>query len=236
MTGWLFLMLTRMRYRSNLLMALKPVLATPRKPLAQASGTTELSVKAKLRNDGVRAFIGDDVVAYSEVTIHETYTQGKSTSKQQLLVSRQRNDVGVADESGEGTLDLQRSILEVELRQQAFKTLSPRYAQRGIVPSIHPRHVQYIVEERVIKDGEPLFVFGDVSGIALQSDEGGYRTVRGSPTLGGADAAPVLVYAGSQRGLVGMLTREARMANSYAVVAICLCGAMALSLGALALL
>lgn len=234
--AWFFFMMTRLRYRGNLLAALQPVLATERKPLAQASGTTELSVKAKLRDGGVRAFIGDDVVAYSEITIWETYSAGKNVNKQVLLTSRQRNEVGVTDESGDGTLDLRRSILDVELREQRLRALSPRYAERGVVVSMHPRHIEYVVKESVIKDGESLFVFGDVSGIALQSDEGGYRTVRGSPTLGGADAAPVLVYSGSQRGLVDMLSREARIANSMAVVAICLCGAMALSMFALAML
>ena len=236
MTFWLFYLRTRLMRRKGTLLALNPVLTTPRKLLTEASGTVELSVKAKLRNGGVRAFIGDDVVAHSEIKIWETYTQGKNTSKQLVVESRQRNELGVVDESGEGTLNLQRSILEVELRSQTFTALPERYAQRGVVVYPHPRHIKYHVEEHVIKDGESLFVFGDVSGIALQSDEGGYRSVRGSPTLGGADAAPVLVYSGSQKGLVEMLTREARVANSFAVVAICLCGAMALSLGALAML
>lgn len=236
LAAWLFLMLQRLRYRANTLAALGPVLSTPRKPLAQASGTCELSVRAKIRDGGVRAFIGDDVVAYSEITIWETYTQGKNTSKQEVLTSRQRNTVGVVDVSSEGTLDLQRSILEVELREARFVSLSPRYAERGISPIPHPRHIQFIVREHVIKDNEQLFVFGDVSGISLQSDEGGYRTVRGSPTLGGADATPVLVYSGSQRGLVEMLEREARIANVFALVAICLCGVMGITLGALAML
>src|SRR5262249_15237752 len=49
----------------------------------------------------------------------------------------------------------------------------------------------------------------------------GYRSVRGSPTLGGTDVAPVLVYAGDERGLVGSLAVEARAANSLFVIAAC---------------
>jgi hypothetical protein len=112
--------------------------------------------------------------------------------------------------------------------------LSPRYLERGVSVGMHPNHVSYTVKEWVIKDGEPLYVFGDVSDIALQASEGGYRTVRGSPALGGKDAAPVLVHSGDERGLIALLSREARSANSYAVVAACVCTGLGIALAALA--
>ena len=143
-------------------------------------------------------------------------------------------DLAVVDESGEGRLDLSNAVLDVEQRTLTMPALSPRYLERGISLLPHPNHVNYIVKEWVIKDGEPLYVFGDVSDISLQASEGGYRTVRGAPTLGGKDAAPVLVHSGDERGLVQLLTREARVANSFAVVAACVCTALGATLIALA--
>jgi hypothetical protein len=216
---WILFTLARAIHRKRTLAALTPVLATPRSPLANAGGVVELSVRARRREDGVRALIGDDVVAYSEVKISERYQRGKNTALVERGVHRAVDELDVVDESGDGRIDLRRSILDVELRKLTLKDLSPRYAERGIVPERHPNHVAYVVEERVIRDGDPLYVFGDVSDIALRANEGGYRAVRGAPTLGGTDVAPVLVYAGDERSLVATLTAEARVAHGMAVLA-----------------
>lgn len=217
--------LSRRLYRQRIRAALTPILATPRSLLAHASGTVELAVRARLRGHGLKPFVGDDVVAFTEARIFETFMAGKNRSSCERLVVRACDELEVVDESGEGVLLLTRSVLDVERRTVELQELSPRYAERGVAVERHPNHVSYVVEERVIRDGEPLYVFGDVSGISLTSDGQGYRTVRGSPTLGGAGVAPVLVHAGDERGLVAMLTREARMANSLFIAAVCVCAA-----------
>ncbi|MBX3188574.1 MAG: hypothetical protein KF819_16275 [Labilithrix sp.] len=234
LTLWTLFALSRMLHRRRALAALTPVLATPRSLLAKASGTVELAVRARLRGDGVKPLIGDDVVAFSEARIVETYKKGKYAARIERLVVRESDELDVGDESGDGVLRLTRSILDVELRKVTMVELSPRYRERGIVVERHPEHLRYFVEERVIHAGEPLYVFGDVSEIALTSSEHGYRSVRGSPTLGGEGVAPVLVHAGQERGLVATLAREARWANSLAVVGACVFTALAVALAYLA--
>lgn len=229
---WLFFALNRWLHRRRTLFALAPVLATPRSLLAEANGTVELAVKASGKD--LRSFIGDEEIAFSEIVINETFRAGRNTSTQEVYRGRLRDHLAVVDESGEGRLDLSNAILDVEERTLTMPQLSPRYHERGVPPGQHPKHVSFIVKEWIIRDQEPLYVFGDVSGIALQASEGGYRTVRGSPTLGGKDAAPVLVHSGDERGLIQLLSREARIANSYAVVAACMCTAIAATLVALA--
>ena len=86
----------------------------------------------------------------------------------------------------------------------------------------------------MIKDGEQLYVFGDVSKLEMKAETQGYRAVRGSPTLGGKGVAPVLVHSGTERGLIDSLTRDARAANSFAVVAAVMCSAIGGALLALA--
>lgn len=229
---WLLFALQRWLHRRRTLFALAPVLATPRSLLANANGTVELAVKA--RGKDLRSFIGDEEIAFSQIVITETYRSGRNTSSQEVYRGRLRDHLPVVDESGEGRLDLSNAILDVEERTLTMPQLSSRYYERGVPPGQHPSHVSFTVKEWVIKDDEPLYVFGDVSDISLQASEGGYRTVRGAPTLGGKDAAPVLVHAGDERGLIQLLSREARVANSYAVVAACVCTAIAASLAALA--
>jgi hypothetical protein len=218
---WLLFALSRAIHRSRTLAALGPVLATPRSLLAAASGTAELAVRARLRGAGLKPFIGDDVVAFSELKITETYLSGKNTRSIERLVFRGSDELEVVDESGDGVLDLSHAILDVETRKVSLPELSPRYAERGITLDRQINHLTYKIEERVIRAGEPLYVFGDVSGIALKASEEGYRSVRGSPTLGGTDVAPVLVHAGDERGLVASLAVEARAANSMVVIAAC---------------
>src|SRR5262249_23447026 len=94
---WILFALGRMLVRKRTLAALGPVLATPRSLLAEASGTVELAVRARIRDAGapegraglvnhearapegragLRALIGNDVVALSQVRIVERYGAG----------------------------------------------------------------------------------------------------------------------------------------------------------------
>ena len=219
LTLWTLLALHRALHRTRTLAALAPVLATPRSLLAEASGTAELAVRARLRNGGIRAFVGDDVVAFSELRISETYKNGKNTSSIERLVVRASDEVVVVDESGDGVLDLSHAILDVELRKLTMVKLSPRYAERGVRVERHDKHVSYLIEERVIRADEPLYVLGHVSGLDLRSSGQGYRSVRGAPKLGGADLPPVLVHAGDEQGLVASLAAQARAANGMAAAA-----------------
>lgn len=234
LTLWLLFAIERSFRRRRTLLALGPVLSTPRSLLAEANGTVELAVKA--RGDDLRSFIDDEPIAFGRIVVTERYRRGQnSTSTREVYRGRLRDHLTVVDESGEGRLDLSNSILEVEERTTEMETLSPPLVERGILVTPHAKHLSYTIREWIIRDGEPLYVFGDVSDIALRASEGGYRAVRGAPTLGsGKDAAPVLVHAGDERGLIALLTREARDANSYAVVAGCMCAAIAAALIALA--
>lgn len=225
-----FLLMRHMIYRRRLATAaLGPVLATETKPLASASGTVELAVRARLAGDGVKPFLGEEVVAFASTVVTESYKSGKNTSTRELHVLRPRDDLEVVDDSGEGVLHLANAVLDVEVRKLTMKLAPPRFEERGIVLARHADHVSYTVEERVIRDGEALYVLGEVSNVTLQHDERSYRAVRGSPTLGSADASPVLVFAGDERGLVATVAAESRHANGLAIVA-----GMVLGLGGVA--
>jgi len=231
---WLFFALNRILERRRTQFALAPVLETQRSPLAQASGTAELSVRARKRGEGVRAFIGDDIVAFSHLRISEVYKAGKNSTTVERLRYNVTDELEVVDESGDGVIHLGRSILDVELRRVKMKELSPRYLERGVTVERVASHIQYVVEEHVIKDGQQLYVLGDVSKVEMKADGQSYRSVRGTPTLGGEDAVPVLVHAGDERGLIDVLTRSARAANSYAVIAALVCTGIGAALVALA--
>lgn len=231
---WLLFALGRLLLHSRTLAALEPVLATPRSLLAAARGTVELAVRARQRGDGVRAFLGDDAVAFSQIRIVERYRNGKNSSSRTLLHHRQGDELTVTDESGEGVLHLAPAVLDVERRKVTVEELPRRYAREGIVVERHAKHESYTVEEQVIRDGEALYVFGDVTELALRTDGLSYRSVKGSPTLGGAGRAPVLVYAGDERGLVAALEVRAREARVLAAVAASACVALAAALAGLA--
>lgn len=232
-----FLLMRHMIYRRRLAAAaLAPVLATETKPLASASGTVELAVRARRSGDGVTPFLDDVSVAFAATTVRELYKSGKNTSTRELLVIRPHADLEVVDDSGEGVLHLDNAVLDVEVRKLTMKLAPPRFAERGIVLDRHPDHVSYQVEERIIRDGEPLYVLGEVSNVTLQHDERSYRAVRGSPTLGSADAPPVLVFAGDERGLVASVAAEARHANGLAILAGAVLALLAAATGWLALL
>lgn len=209
---WALFALERRRHSRRTLAALSPVLTTPRSRIGEAIGTVELSVQAHTRGGGVPAVIGGDVVAYSEVRV------APRRGPRSWIVKASSDALDVADESGAGELHLgEDAIIDTEVRRLTLKVLPPRYAERGIVAPPDPKRRGYVVEERVIRDGERLYVFGDVN--TPFADQGAYRSVSGATTLGGEGVPPVLVYAGSERGLVAALFREARQAKSIAAAA-----------------
>ncbi len=215
--------------RRTILAALAPVLASKPSPLATARGAVELEVRARSpAPEGVSPILGRDVVAFAEARIFETYRKGKHARRIELATIRPRDTLEVVDESGDGVLQLGNAVLDVELRTATFKEAPPRVAESGLILSRHPHHMRYIVEERVIAVDERLYVLGDITNVALRPDESGYRSVRGSPTLGDALSPPVLVHAGDARGLVRALENEARLTHRLAVASLVGCATVGL--------
>jgi hypothetical protein len=219
--------------RSTVLSALSPVLKIQRSLLSNARGIAELAVRAKHHDEadspgvrpGITPVLGGDTVAFAEAKITESYKNGKNTSYVDHGMVRPHEELRVVDESGEGVLHLGCAILDVEVRKAAFKDVPPRLVQMGKQLTKHANHLNYHVEERVIHEGEQLYVLGDVSDVQLHADESaGYRAVRGSPTLGGASNPPLLVFSGDERGLVSLLESEAKAAHRLAIVAAGMCG------------
>jgi hypothetical protein len=237
LAAWAIVILSLFRRRRAVLAALSPVLGTPRSLLAQASGTVELAVRARRRPDTPPALLGDRPVAFSEAVIKETYKLGKNESTLDRGVWRGLDVLEIVDESGDGVLQLGSALLDVEVNRATYRDAPPRLEARGVTLERHPAHINYKVEERVIYEGDPLYVMGEVSQLELHSGgEGGYRSVRGSPTLGGADMPPVLVFAGDERGLVELLEREARGEHRLAVFAACAAGLLSAAVTFLAYL
>jgi hypothetical protein len=214
--------------------AVGPVLAAERTALANASGTAELSVRARKRGDGVRTVLERPNVAFAETRVTETYQRGKHIVEIERLRVVPSRELDVVDESGEGVLHLEHAVLDVDVRRASFDGVPPRLAAAGVKLERHENHVAYVVEERVVEDGEALWVLGEVSGLTLRPDESGYRSVRGSPSLGGEGVPPVLVFAGDERGLVASLRREARVASALAIFAASCAVAAAVATGLLA--
>jgi hypothetical protein len=195
------------RRRSILRHAIEPILRTPRSLLSQArDATVELSVRAA-SEPVTTSVVARDGVALSILQVEESYQVGKSTSTQSLHTSIEPAQIVVSDESGDGRLDLSNALVDGEVRTLRQKEPPDGLERRTGALSRHPSHVHYIVTEQILRPGEALYVFGEVTQIEMHGSEEGYRAVRGSPTLGGADA-PLLVYAGTERGLVGELNGE----------------------------
>jgi hypothetical protein len=223
---WLLVARGLLLRRRTVMSALSPILSMERSVLANARGTAELAVRAQKKDDqGISPILGGDIVAFAEAKITESYKNGKNTSYVDHGMIRPHEELRVVDESGEGVLHLGCAILDVEVRKAAFKEAPPRVLQAGMTLTKHPSHMQYHVEERVIHDGEQLYVFGDVSDVSLHADAtAGYRAVRGSPTLGGTATPPLLVFSGDERGLVSSLEGEAKAAHRLAIAAAGMCG------------
>lgn len=225
---WLFAALERRASASDVLSALAPVLDTPRSLLAHATGAVELTVRARM-SGWTESLIGAEPVAFSEARITQVSLAGVHVS----TLRRGGEELEIIDESGEGAVHLADALLDVEVRRVRMHALPARYAAQGVfvqeVPTLY-----YTVEERVIRDGAALYVYGDVGRVALRSGGAGYRSVRGAPTLGGAGARPVLVYAGDERGLVGRIVAHARQARSVGNMALFAIAAFGAALGYLA--
>jgi hypothetical protein len=135
---------------------------------------------------------------------------GKSTGARDLVVGHSPSkELRVEDESGDGVLDMDAALLDVEVRETRMKLADPLLEKRVGKLDRHESHIEYVVTEEVVRPGEQLYVLGEVVRVALQAGDGGYRGVRGSPTLSGPDA-PLLVYAGTERGLLDELGAEDR--------------------------
>ena len=222
--------LSARRRRSVLRHAVEPVLRTPRSLLAQArDATVELHVKSAAA-PAVDSAVSGEGVALSILQIDEVYAVGKSTQSRSLHHSIVPNEIAVSDESGDGRLDLTNSIVDGEVRKLTTREPVRALVDRAGPLERHESHTQYVATETVLLSGAPLYVLGEVAQIEMKGSEEGYRSVRGSPTLGGADA-PLLVYAGSERGLVDALSAEH---SSLGLVLSCALGSLAMLLAAIA--
>lgn len=194
-----------------------PVLAVARSPLARAAGTTELLVRAKLVGHGAPRLLGPARAAFVETRVVELYGQGKNKQRTEPVVLGAERQLHVADESGEGVLDLRHAVLDVKVDELTCDELPPSFAAHGVHLPRHEHHASWSVEERAIADGERLFVLGEVSAVNVRPDGVGYRSVVGSPLLGGAGVPPVVVFSGDERGLLATLRAEGRFTLGLAI-------------------
>ena len=219
MAAWAISGLVALARARQLRAATLPVLSTPRSLLSRAQGTVELHVRAAAiaEHDAAPApIVVTEPVVFAEATVRETIREGKSTTTVDRVVTRNRDAVRISDESGHGTLDLRHAVLDLSTHEQSWVSSVPGLGARRVELTPQPGHQRFEVTEKVIRPGEELYVLGEVSGMTLSPSELGYRTVAGSPTLGGSHA-PLLVYAGTERGLVDALEREAAARFRHAV-------------------
>lgn len=194
-----------------------PVLAVARSPLASASGTAELDVRAKLVGHGAPRLLAPTRAAFVATQVVEHYGQGKTKQRTPPVILVPESRLHVVDESSEGVLDLTHALLELKVDELTCDELPPSFAAHGARLPRHEHHASWTIEERTIADGERLFVLGEVSAIALRPDGLGYRSVVGSPLLGGVGVPPVVVFSGDERGLLASLRAEGRFALGLAV-------------------
>jgi hypothetical protein len=198
------------RRRSILRDAVRPIESTPRSPLASAMGSTvELSVTAAAEPTH-RSYVASEPVAYSSITVRETYSMGKSSGTRDLVLGKSPSkELRVEDESGDGVLQLDEALLDVEVHETRMKDADRRLEELVGELERHEAHQHYLVTEEIVKPGEPLYVLGEVVSVSMHASEGAYRSVRGSPTLAGS-GAPLLVYSGTERGLLEEMRAEER--------------------------
>lgn len=206
--------------------ALAPILSIVRSPLTRASGTVELLVRAKLVGHGAPRLLGPKRAAYVETKVVEHYGVGKTKQRTEPVTLLLNRELHVVDESGEGVLDLEHSILDVKVEELTCNELPPSLAAHGFRLPQREHHAYWTIEERAIEEGETLFVIGEVSEISLRPDGVGYRSVRGSPKIGGVGEPPVVVFSGDERGILAALRGEGRFAQGLAIV----CATVATSL------
>jgi hypothetical protein len=217
--SWLISGLVARARVAQLRAATRPVVSTPRSLLSRAQGTVELHVRAGAiaEHDAAPApIVVTEPVVFAEAAVRESIREGKSTTMVYRLTTRNRDSVRVSDESGYGTLDLRHAVLDLSTHEKSWVSSVPGLDARQVALAPQGGHQRFEVTEKVIRPGEELYVFGEVSGMTLSPSEHGYRTVAGSPTLGGSHA-PLLVYAGTARGLVEALEREANARLRHAI-------------------
>lgn len=205
--GLAIVLLQSARRRNVLRHAAEPILETPRSLLAQArDATVELAVRTAAA-PATESVVAGDGVALSIVSVDEIYQVGKNQQRRNLYASTLPLEIVVTDESGDGRLDLSNALVDCEVRTLLEKELPAAVERRTGALARHESHRQYEVTEQVLATDAPLYVLGEVTHLEMHGGEAGYRAVRGAPTLGGSDA-PLLVYAGSERGLIEELRVE----------------------------
>lgn len=199
--------LASVRRRSVLRHAMQPVLGTPRSLLGNARGATvELAVHTATAPTTTSVLEGGGS-ALSILGVDEVFSVGKRTETRSVHQSYQPRELTVSDESGEGRLDLGHVLVDGEVRTRRLTEWTDTLTRRTGPLDRHPSHICYVVTEQVLRPGELLYVLGEVIDVQMRGSEQGYRAVRGAPTLGGAEA-PLVIYAGTERGLLGELQAE----------------------------
>ncbi len=217
------------RRTTTLRAAIGPIASTPRSLLADTrASTVELSVRATEEVAAERIADGVGVV-YLETVVKETYQDGKNARTVEHVRERVPKKLSVTDESGEGRPEMRLAVSDIDvLTTRDDARILARYPKL----ERHDRHKHYTVEERFIMPGEQLYILGEVVTLDMQASDRGYRSVRGAPTLGGQDG-PLLVYAGSEAGLLEQIVAEGRRLSVLRTVAL---GALGLLAGVTAYL
>ena len=202
--------------RQRLSAALEPIEGTRPTTLADArSATVELAVRAKAPAEPIASLHDGRPLAYREITLTERYAVSTGTADMPPVTLRSAPTITIHDASGEGRIDATNAILDVETHSLTLAKLPPDLRR---VHHAHADSRAFLVTERGIAPEEPLFVLGEVRAIEM-SPGAGYREVRGAPTVGG-EGYPVIVHAGTERGLVARLAKEASGVTLIATAAL----------------
>lgn len=204
------------RYRrKNLDLAMAPVLAAPTVPLGQARGGV-VEVVVTVRGDArpVQGVFDGAPHAWVDVRVDEVVQSGKSQVTQRHKRECWPARVPVADESGDGWLDLTHAELDLRSRVTTFKQggRPPLAAALANSPVGALRagglHVRWIVEESVLDPGERLYVLGQCKRIEDPKPAGSYRADATVPVVGGSADARLVVHAGTERTLLRSMGLE----------------------------
>ena len=117
---------------------------------------------------------------------------GAAARRWRVMASTPR--VPIADNSGQGWLDLGRATLDF----RALRQIRRDNTRAG---------TRLLYEESVLTPGEELYVFGRITEIAPAA-AAIYRDNAVCPTIGGSDAQPLLAYAGGKGALMAGIRRE----------------------------
>lgn len=197
------------RRRRALQAAMRPVLDAPTVPLHRASTGDMVELAVRVSDDAplLEGPLTGQHVAFYGVSVVQSFRRGKETFSELESDRIEPPMLPIVDESGPGYLDLTHAQFDLRAVRHVPSAVEVEVGRwKSILGSIEVKpYASFEIEERQLSPGESLYVLGMVDHRQPTEDGGGYRAAAGVPVIGAAEGAGLIVYAGTERGLLAKL-------------------------------